>query len=190
MPLSDFSARTPKDDISLSEGSTVDLRKPGEEEDEYSEMAEEAMDPDNCFPDSKYTGGHQFRPPVCRCHHLASLLTQLTVPSCRTSTSGVLTQHRVTRVLMCAFVGAAVPEDRPAAAEHKQHSASLLLPLAVSKTECVCRPEWRRSPAANYSSRKTKGRLNGNVSARGANESETLRRKETPQMNEGRRFGF
>uniref|UniRef100_A0A3B4H9W5 Sodium channel protein n=1 Tax=Pundamilia nyererei TaxID=303518 RepID=A0A3B4H9W5_9CICH len=42
----------PKDDISLSEGSTVDLRKPGEEEDEYSEMAEEAMDPDNCFPDS------------------------------------------------------------------------------------------------------------------------------------------
>ncbi|XP_031439390.1 sodium channel, voltage gated, type V-like, alpha b isoform X1 [Clupea harengus] len=41
----------PKDDISLSEGSTVDLRKPGEEEDEYSEMAEEAMDPDNCFPD-------------------------------------------------------------------------------------------------------------------------------------------
>uniref|UniRef100_A0A667ZUU4 Sodium channel protein n=1 Tax=Myripristis murdjan TaxID=586833 RepID=A0A667ZUU4_9TELE len=35
----------------LSEGSTVDLRKPGEEEDEYSEMAEEAMDPDNCFPD-------------------------------------------------------------------------------------------------------------------------------------------
>uniref|UniRef100_A0A3Q3X2T2 Sodium channel protein n=1 Tax=Mola mola TaxID=94237 RepID=A0A3Q3X2T2_MOLML len=40
-----------KDAISLSEGSTVDLRKPGEEEDEYSEMAEEAMDPDNCFPD-------------------------------------------------------------------------------------------------------------------------------------------
>ncbi|XP_029384777.1 sodium channel protein type 5 subunit alpha-like isoform X4 [Echeneis naucrates] len=40
-----------KDDISLSEGSTVDLRKPGEEEDEYSETAEEAMDPDNCFPD-------------------------------------------------------------------------------------------------------------------------------------------
>ncbi|XP_037549940.1 sodium channel protein type 2 subunit alpha-like [Nematolebias whitei] len=40
-----------KDDISLSEGSTVDLRKPGEEEDEYSELAEEALDPDNCFPD-------------------------------------------------------------------------------------------------------------------------------------------
>ncbi|XP_074549972.1 sodium channel protein type 5 subunit alpha-like [Halichoeres trimaculatus] len=40
-----------KEVISLSEGSTVDLRKPGEEEDEYSEMAEEAMDPDNCFPD-------------------------------------------------------------------------------------------------------------------------------------------
>lgn len=39
------------DDTSLSEGSTIDLRKPGEEEDEYSEMAEEAMDPENCFPD-------------------------------------------------------------------------------------------------------------------------------------------
>lgn len=32
----------------------MDLRKPGEEEDEYSEMAEEAMDPDNCFPDGKH----------------------------------------------------------------------------------------------------------------------------------------
>ncbi|XP_073796599.1 sodium channel, voltage gated, type V-like, alpha b isoform X1 [Danio rerio] len=41
----------PRDDTSLSEGSTIDLRKPGEEEDEYSEMAEEAMDPENCFPD-------------------------------------------------------------------------------------------------------------------------------------------
>ncbi|XP_034145276.1 sodium channel, voltage gated, type V-like, alpha b isoform X2 [Esox lucius] len=40
-----------KDDVSLSEGSTVDLRKPGEEEDEFSEMAEETMDPDNCFPE-------------------------------------------------------------------------------------------------------------------------------------------
>ncbi|CAL8324529.1 unnamed protein product [Boreogadus saida] len=40
-----------KDEISLSEGSTVDLRKPGEEEDHFSEMAEEAMDPENCFPD-------------------------------------------------------------------------------------------------------------------------------------------
>uniref|UniRef100_A0A8C5H387 Sodium channel protein type 3 subunit alpha-like n=1 Tax=Gouania willdenowi TaxID=441366 RepID=A0A8C5H387_GOUWI len=37
--------------VSLSEGSTVDLRKPGEEEDEDSEAAEEAMDPENCFPD-------------------------------------------------------------------------------------------------------------------------------------------
>lgn len=36
----------------------MDLRKPGEEEDEYSEMAEEAMDPDNCFPDSKNTHIH------------------------------------------------------------------------------------------------------------------------------------
>lgn len=42
------------DDISLSEGSTIDIRKPGEEEDEYSEMAEEDMDPENCFPDGKY----------------------------------------------------------------------------------------------------------------------------------------
>ncbi|XP_034006158.1 sodium channel protein type 4 subunit alpha-like [Trematomus bernacchii] len=40
-----------KDVISQSEGSTVDLRKPGDEEDEYSEMAEEAMEPENCFPD-------------------------------------------------------------------------------------------------------------------------------------------
>ncbi|XP_029107701.1 sodium channel protein type 4 subunit alpha-like [Scleropages formosus] len=40
-----------KDEISLSEGSTVDLRKTGDEENEYSEMAEEAMDPDSCFPD-------------------------------------------------------------------------------------------------------------------------------------------
>uniref|UniRef100_A0A8C1QY01 Sodium channel protein n=1 Tax=Cyprinus carpio TaxID=7962 RepID=A0A8C1QY01_CYPCA len=40
-----------RDDTSLSEGSTIDLRKPGEEEDEYSETAEEAMDPENCFPD-------------------------------------------------------------------------------------------------------------------------------------------
>ncbi|KAK1884901.1 Sodium channel protein type 5 subunit alpha [Dissostichus eleginoides] len=47
-----------KDVISQSEGSTVDLRKPGEEEDEYSEMAEEAMEPENCFPDSEsFTAG-------------------------------------------------------------------------------------------------------------------------------------
>ena len=31
----------------------MDLRKAGEEEDEYSETAEEAMDPDNCFPDGE-----------------------------------------------------------------------------------------------------------------------------------------
>lgn len=47
-----------KDEISLSEGSTVDLRKPGEEEDEYSEMAEEALDPDNCFPDGQHARKH------------------------------------------------------------------------------------------------------------------------------------
>uniref|UniRef100_A0A3B3RCL9 Sodium channel protein n=1 Tax=Paramormyrops kingsleyae TaxID=1676925 RepID=A0A3B3RCL9_9TELE len=38
------------DDISLSEGSTVDLR-PSEEEEECSETAEEQMDPDECFPE-------------------------------------------------------------------------------------------------------------------------------------------
>lgn len=41
----------------------MDLRKPGEEEDEYSEMAEEAMDPENCFPDGKT---HTWP----KCHHL------------------------------------------------------------------------------------------------------------------------
>ena len=41
--------------VSLSEGSTVDLRKPGEEEDEFSELAEELMDPDDCFPECVYT---------------------------------------------------------------------------------------------------------------------------------------
>uniref|UniRef100_A0A8C4SDU1 Sodium channel protein n=1 Tax=Erpetoichthys calabaricus TaxID=27687 RepID=A0A8C4SDU1_ERPCA len=40
------------DESSCSEGSTVDLRKPGEEEDEYSEMAEEALDPEDCFPET------------------------------------------------------------------------------------------------------------------------------------------
>lgn len=33
----------------------MDLRKPGEEEDQYSEMAEEAMDPENCLPDGRKT---------------------------------------------------------------------------------------------------------------------------------------
>ncbi|XP_068069014.2 sodium channel, voltage gated, type XII, alpha a isoform X2 [Danio rerio] len=37
--------------ISLSEGSTVDLRKPGEDEEEYSEMADDGMDPEECFPE-------------------------------------------------------------------------------------------------------------------------------------------
>uniref|UniRef100_A0A8C0YT91 Sodium channel protein n=1 Tax=Cyprinus carpio carpio TaxID=630221 RepID=A0A8C0YT91_CYPCA len=36
---------------SLSEGSTVDLRKPGEDEEEYSEMADDGMDPEECFPE-------------------------------------------------------------------------------------------------------------------------------------------
>nr|XP_046263562.1 sodium channel protein type 4 subunit alpha B-like [Scatophagus argus] len=37
--------------ISLSEGSTVDLRKPGEEMDVLSELAEESMEPEECFPE-------------------------------------------------------------------------------------------------------------------------------------------
>lgn len=37
--------------ISLSEGSTVDLRKPGEEMDNLSEVAEESMEPVECFPE-------------------------------------------------------------------------------------------------------------------------------------------
>ncbi|TRY81658.1 hypothetical protein DNTS_025982 [Danionella cerebrum] len=37
--------------ISLSEGSTVDLRKPGEDEEECSEMAEDGMEPEECFPE-------------------------------------------------------------------------------------------------------------------------------------------
>uniref|UniRef100_A0A3B4BAT1 Ion transport domain-containing protein n=1 Tax=Periophthalmus magnuspinnatus TaxID=409849 RepID=A0A3B4BAT1_9GOBI len=37
--------------ISLSEGSTVDLRKPGEEQDNLSELGEDSMDPEECFPE-------------------------------------------------------------------------------------------------------------------------------------------
>ncbi|XP_038156476.1 sodium channel, voltage gated, type XII, alpha a [Cyprinodon tularosa] len=37
--------------ISLSEGSTVDMRKPGEEEDDLLELDDDSMDPENCFPD-------------------------------------------------------------------------------------------------------------------------------------------
>ncbi|XP_062413678.1 sodium channel protein type 4 subunit alpha-like [Pungitius pungitius] len=37
--------------ISLSEGSTVDLRKPGKEIDNLSELAEESMEPVECFPE-------------------------------------------------------------------------------------------------------------------------------------------
>lgn len=37
--------------ISLSEGSTVDLRKPGEEMDNLSELAQETMEPEECFPE-------------------------------------------------------------------------------------------------------------------------------------------
>lgn len=41
----------------MSEGSTVDLRKPGEEADELSEADEEATDPEDCFPEGKYHWG-------------------------------------------------------------------------------------------------------------------------------------
>ncbi|XP_067384978.1 sodium channel protein type 2 subunit alpha-like isoform X1 [Channa argus] len=37
--------------ISLSEGSTVDLRKPGEEVDNLSGLADDSMDPEECFPE-------------------------------------------------------------------------------------------------------------------------------------------
>uniref|UniRef100_A0A3P8QD15 Sodium channel protein n=1 Tax=Astatotilapia calliptera TaxID=8154 RepID=A0A3P8QD15_ASTCA len=37
--------------MSLSEGSTVDLRKPGEEEDNLSVLDEDSMEPDECFPE-------------------------------------------------------------------------------------------------------------------------------------------
>ncbi|XP_057712848.1 sodium channel protein type 4 subunit alpha B-like isoform X2 [Corythoichthys intestinalis] len=40
-----------KEQISLSEGSTVDLRKPGEELDNLSDLAEECMEPEECFPE-------------------------------------------------------------------------------------------------------------------------------------------
>uniref|UniRef100_A0A3B4WPA3 Sodium channel protein n=1 Tax=Seriola lalandi dorsalis TaxID=1841481 RepID=A0A3B4WPA3_SERLL len=41
----------PETSVSLSEGSTVDLRRPGDEIDDLSELAEESMEPDECFPD-------------------------------------------------------------------------------------------------------------------------------------------
>lgn len=31
----------------------MDLRKPGEDEEEYSEMADDGMDPEECFPECK-----------------------------------------------------------------------------------------------------------------------------------------
>ncbi|KAJ8337205.1 hypothetical protein SKAU_G00384250 [Synaphobranchus kaupii] len=39
------------DALSISEGSTVDLRKSGDLQDEYSELDEETMDPEDCFPE-------------------------------------------------------------------------------------------------------------------------------------------
>lgn len=85
-------------------------------------------------------------------------------------------------VCECVFLHAVITK-------HKQQHASPLLPLAVTKTECVCRPEWRRSPAANYSSHRKKGRADGKTSASCANESE-LQRKGTLLMNEGQRLLF
>ncbi|XP_048858105.1 sodium channel protein type 4 subunit alpha-like isoform X1 [Brienomyrus brachyistius] len=51
-PSEDVDGKEQKDTISLSEGSTVDLRKPGEEADEFSEADEEATDPEDCFPEA------------------------------------------------------------------------------------------------------------------------------------------
>uniref|UniRef100_A0A671YFF7 Sodium channel protein n=1 Tax=Sparus aurata TaxID=8175 RepID=A0A671YFF7_SPAAU len=48
--------------ISLSEGSTVDLRKPGEEMDEFSMLDEESMEPEECFPE--FCSRH------CKCCHI------------------------------------------------------------------------------------------------------------------------
>uniref|UniRef100_A0A8C5B500 Sodium channel protein n=1 Tax=Gadus morhua TaxID=8049 RepID=A0A8C5B500_GADMO len=41
----------PQEKVSLSEGSTVDLRRPGEDRDDLSELAEETMEPEQCFPE-------------------------------------------------------------------------------------------------------------------------------------------
>uniref|UniRef100_A0A3Q3EBL2 Sodium channel protein n=1 Tax=Labrus bergylta TaxID=56723 RepID=A0A3Q3EBL2_9LABR len=51
-----------QEQISLSEGSTVDLRKPGEELDNFSELDEESMEPDECFP--------EFCMRHCQCCHI------------------------------------------------------------------------------------------------------------------------
>uniref|UniRef100_A0A8C4IBG2 Sodium channel protein n=1 Tax=Dicentrarchus labrax TaxID=13489 RepID=A0A8C4IBG2_DICLA len=46
-----FSLLTMQEMVSLSEGSTVDLRKPEDEMDDLSELAEESMEPEECFPE-------------------------------------------------------------------------------------------------------------------------------------------
>ncbi|XP_034559541.1 sodium channel protein type 4 subunit alpha-like [Notolabrus celidotus] len=50
------------EEVSLSEGSTVDLRKPGDEMDNFSELDEESMEPDECFP--------EFCMRHCQCCHI------------------------------------------------------------------------------------------------------------------------
>lgn len=40
-----------QEQVSLSEGSTVDLRKPGDEMDNFSELDDESMEPEECFPE-------------------------------------------------------------------------------------------------------------------------------------------
>lgn len=37
--------------VSLSEGSTVDMRRPGEEEEDLSELDDDGMEPEDCFPE-------------------------------------------------------------------------------------------------------------------------------------------
>uniref|UniRef100_UPI0037E891E9 sodium channel protein type 2 subunit alpha-like n=1 Tax=Semicossyphus pulcher TaxID=241346 RepID=UPI0037E891E9 len=50
------------EEVSLSEGSTVDLRKPGDEMDNFSELDEESMEPEECFP--------EFCMRHCQCCHI------------------------------------------------------------------------------------------------------------------------
>ncbi|XP_062285710.1 sodium channel protein type 4 subunit alpha B-like isoform X1 [Scomber scombrus] len=53
---------TSQENISLSEGSTVDLRKPGEDMDFLTELIEESMEPEECFP--------EFCMRHCQCCHV------------------------------------------------------------------------------------------------------------------------
>ncbi|CAK6952055.1 sodium channel protein type 4 subunit alpha B-like isoform X1 [Scomber scombrus] len=60
--ISESSDDEEKENISLSEGSTVDLRKPGEDMDFLTELIEESMEPEECFP--------EFCMRHCQCCHV------------------------------------------------------------------------------------------------------------------------